>query len=273
MKPMKKALLLHDLCGVGKAALTNMIPVLGAMEIEVCPVPTVLLSTHTGGYGLPAIFPVPADYICSCADHYRENGISFDVIFIGYIGTAEMAGAIEYFLSRFPETLVIMDPIMGDHGKFYSNFGSPYLEAVKKLVPYADILLPNLTEACLLAGVPYDEKYQPSYLQNIAGALDLNQGTSVVITSVPAKQDEKAIAVYEEGVMQILKLLNAGREYHGSGDLFDAVFTGNYLRGYSLEICVERAHDFVAECIKESNKYDYEEKEGLLIEKILPELV
>lgn len=273
MKPIKKALLLHDLCGVGKAALTNMIPVLGAMEIEACPVPTVLLSTHTGGYGLPAVLPVPADYIRSCADHYVNNGMHFDVIFIGYIGTEEMADAIEYFLSRFPETLVIMDPIMGDHGKFYSNFGWPYLEAVKKLVPSADILLPNLTEACLLTGIPYDEDCPPSCLLQIAGALDQNQGTSVIITSVPAMQNEKAVAVYEEGVMQILKLPNAGREYHGSGDLFDAVFTGNYLRGYSLEVCVQRAHDFVAECIRESMKYDYEEKEGLLIEKILPELV
>lgn len=74
MKPVKKALLLHDLCGVGKAALTNMLPVLGSMGIEACPVPTVLLSTHTGGYGLPAICPIPADYICKCADHYVKIG-------------------------------------------------------------------------------------------------------------------------------------------------------------------------------------------------------
>lgn len=273
MKPVKKALLLHDLCGVGKAALTNMLPVLGSMGIEACPVPTVLLSTHTGGYGLPAICPIPADYICKCADHYVSQGILFDVIFIGYIGTNAAAEAVQYFLSCFPDTLVIMDPIMGDHGKFYSNFGPEYLDAVKKLLPASDILLPNLTEACLLSDVVYDETYSPSNLLDICRTLDPDHKKSVVITSVPAQKEEKAIAVYEEGRLEIFRRPNAGREYHGSGDVFDAVFTGSYLRDLPLKTCVNRAHDFVSRCIRESMKYDYEEKEGLLIEKTLARLV
>lgn len=273
MKPVKKALLLHDMCGVGKAALTNMLPVLGAMEIEACPIPTVLLSTHTGGYGRPAVYPVPADYICRCADHYASQKICFDIIFIGYIGTNETADAVQYFLSRFPDTPVIMDPIMGDHGNFYSNFGPEYLEAVKKLLPAADILLPNLTEACLLSDMSYDENYLPEKLQDICSVLDPDHKKSVVITSVPAVKGEKAIAVYEKDTLQIFRFPNAGRDYHGSGDIFDAVFTGNYLKGLPLNTCVNRAHDFVSECIRESMKYDYEEKEGLLIEKTMARLV
>lgn len=273
MKPIKKALLLHDMCGTGKAALTNMLPVFGAMEIEACPLPTVLLSAHTGGYGLPAILPVPADYIRRCADHYVSQGICFDVIFIGYIGTEEMADAIQYFLACFPGTFVIMDPIMGDHGKFYGNFGPSYLKAVRKLIPEADILLPNLTEACLLAGKDYEDYNSLEKLEHLCRQIGAEPKAAVIVTSISPKEDEKGIVLYQDGKTEVFSKPNAGREFHGSGDVFDAVFTCCYLRGESIVDCIQKAHCFVADCIKESMKYDYEEREGLLIEKVIKKLV
>ena len=96
MRPMKKIALLHDLCGVGKAALTNMMPILSVMGIESCPIPTMLLSTHTGGYGTPAVARIPAEYIRNCADHFKNQGVEFDAIFIGYLGHMEAIDAVIY---------------------------------------------------------------------------------------------------------------------------------------------------------------------------------
>ena len=152
---MKKIALLHDLCGVGKAALTNMMPVLSVMEIEVCPIPTMLLSTHTGGYGKPASIKIPGSYIRECADHFRSQHVEFDAIFVGYLGHTDTIDAVIYFLEQFPGTRVIMDPIMGDHGAYYQNFDESYGIALRRLLPYADIILPNLTECFLLTGHPY----------------------------------------------------------------------------------------------------------------------
>ena len=137
MRPVKKIALLHDICGVGKAAMMNMTPILSMMGIEACPVPTVLLSTHTGGYGSPAVYHVPGDYIRACADHYKKEHITFDAIFVGYLGNTDVIDAVIYFIDQFPETKVILDPIMGDHGTYYTNFDESYGKAMRKMLPYA----------------------------------------------------------------------------------------------------------------------------------------
>lgn len=139
---MKKIALLHDLCGVGKAALTNMMPILSVMGIESCPIPTMLLSTHTGGYGTPAVARIPAEYIRNCADHFKNQDVEFDAIFIGYLGHMEAIDAVIYFVEQFPETRVILDPIMGDHGSYYQNFDETYAAALRRLLPYADTYFP-----------------------------------------------------------------------------------------------------------------------------------
>ncbi|MEG1716749.1 MAG: bifunctional hydroxymethylpyrimidine kinase/phosphomethylpyrimidine kinase [Lachnospiraceae bacterium] len=173
MKPTKKIALLHDLCGVGKASFTNMMPILSVMGAEVCPIPTVLLSTHTGGYGIPAMFKVDPDYITQCANHYVENRVFFDVVFIGYLGSIEMVEAVKYFISCFPDAKVIMDPIMGDKGVFYENFNQSYCSAIKSLLPYTDILLPNLTECCLMTGIEIQGNWSPQKAKTFCERLDL----------------------------------------------------------------------------------------------------
>jgi len=274
MKPIKKAALLHDLCGTGKAALTNMLPILSVMGVEACPLPTMLLSTHTGGYGRPAIQKIPAEYIKSCADHYKREGISFDLIFIGYLGDSSMIGAIEYFISSFPGTKVVLDPIMGDHGNFYKNFTAGYSDAISALLPHADILLPNLTECCLLLGFPFKEDFSETELRDICAALRSRFGAKdIIITSVTVGQRKKGIVLCEGNRFTLLDNTYIACEYHGTGDAFDGVFVGEYLAGRTLIECIRKAHDFVYECIRESRKYEYDGREGLLIEKNLHMLV
>jgi len=273
MKPVKRVVLLHDLCGMGKAAMTNMLPILSVMGVEVCPLPTMLLSTHTGGYGAPAVEKISPDYIRACADHYKEQAVSFEAIFIGYLGDVKMVAAIEYFVSLFPETPVIFDPIMGDHGKYYSNFNSDYGQAMVRLLPYADVILPNLTECCLLLGIPFAERFSDKQLQEMCSLLKQLGAAEVIITSVPVGTRKKGIVLGEKDCFTILDNTYFPYDYHGTGDAFDGVFTGEYIQGRSLIECVRKAHDFVYECISESSKYDYPEREGLLIEKNLYMLV
>ena len=273
MRPVKKAALLHDLCGVGKAALTNMIPVLSVMGVESCPIPTILLSTHTGGYGKPAMEKISTTYIRECADHYVANHVNFDLIFVGYLGSEGMIEAVEYFLSCFPDTEVIMDPIMGDHGKYYTNFDSSYGKSMRRLLSYASIVLPNITEGCLLTDMAYSEEMTEKELRIVCERLNSFGAETVVMTSVPCTFGKKGIVLYEKGQFTLIKKERLDFEYHGTGDTFDGVFVGAHLNGQTLLESLELAHQLVYACMKESACYDYEEREGLIIEKNLAMLV
>lgn len=272
MKPVKKIAVLHDMCGVGKAALTNMLPILSVQGIEPCPIPTMLLSTHTGGYGKPAINKISGEYIRSCANHYKEQKITFDMIFVGYLGSPELVEAVQYFLDIFHGTTVVLDPIMGDHGKYYYNFDSSYGFAIKRLLPYADLILPNLTECYLLLDKEYmlpdtkEKIFELCYSLKELGAKDM------IITSVPAGTGNKGIAILEKKQFSLLENQEVLREFHGTGDAFDGMIIAGLLNGKSILQSVKEAHTFVCECIRESSHYDYPEREGLMIEKTLNRL-
>ncbi|MBM6969527.1 pyridoxamine kinase [Mordavella massiliensis] len=273
MRPMKKIALLHDLCGVGKAALTNMMPILSVMGIESCPIPTMLLSTHTGGYGTPAVARIPAEYIRNCADHFKNQGVEFDAIFIGYLGHMEAIDAVIYFVEQFPETRVILDPIMGDHGSYYQNFDETYAAALRRLLPYADIILPNLTECFLLTGRPYQITGDHRNVLTLCKELGSYGAKDMVITSVPKDDCQKGIVLYENQAFLYLGNGQVLSEYHGTGDAFDGMFLAKLLQGCTLLESVQASHAFVCACIQESEKYNYPEREGLLIEKTLRKLV
>lgn len=273
MRPMKKIALLHDLCGVGKAALTNMMPVLSVMGIEACPIPTMLLSTHTGGYGKPAALKIPGSYIRECADHFKSQHVEFDAIFVGYLGHTDTIDAVIYFLDQYQGTRVILDPIMGDHGTYYQNFDASYGKELRRLLPYADIILPNLTECFLLTGHPYQITGDHRNVLGLCKELQSYGAKDIVITSVPKDDCKKGIVLYEDHSFLYLGNGEMLGEYHGTGDAFDGMFLGRLLQGCSLLESVQAAHAFVCACIRESEKYAYPEREGLLIEKTLHKLV
>ena len=276
MRPVKRVVLLHDLCAVGKAALTNMLPVLSTMGLEACPIPTILLSTHTGGYGKPAVRSTDPDYIRECAAHFKREKVSFDGIFVGYPGNTEVLEAVRDFVHCFPEVPVILDPIMGDHGKYYGNFGAVYGKAVRSFVPEAEVLLPNLTEACLLTETPYRTDFTEKELFSLCQKLDDagRKRRTIVLTSAPASENRKKIAVLmrvkEDESFFTIDFPACPGDYHGTGDLFDGVFLADYIEGLPIRTCIEQAHAFVKNCIQTSSRYAYSERDGLLIEQSLP---
>ncbi len=272
MRPIKKVALIHDICSIGKASLTNMMPILGKMGVESCPIPTMLLSTHTGGYGSPAVHRIPGTYLRETADHFKEQGISFDLIFIGYVGSKDLLEDVIYFIESFPNTKLVVDPIMGDHGKLYSLFSEDYPEALRELFPYADVILPNLTEAYLMAGEEYKMPTDHRQILPICEKLTDLGAKNLLITSVPKDDCNKGMILYENHAFLYIGNGEEQGEYHGAGDAFDGMFIAKYVQGFSILESVQAAHAFVCACIRESDKYDYPEREGLLIETTLNKL-
>jgi len=269
MKPVKRVAVIHDLCGVGKAALTNIMPVLSVMGIEACPIPTMLLSTHTGGFGTPEIVKLPG-YIDRCSKHYEANKIEFCSLFIGYLGSDENIESSIEFIKAQKATQIIVDPIFGDYGKCYSNFNLEYVKKIKELIPYSTLITPNFTEASYLADVTYGETCTDEKLKIICREL-VNLGASnIIITSVPS-EDNKLIgmAIYEKGELKVIYKERKDISYPGTGDIFTSVVIGAMIRGKNLYDSAIYAHDFVCECIEESMKYDYPSREGVLLERKL----
>lgn len=273
MKPLKRAAIIHDMCSVGKAAMTNILPVLSVMGIEACPIPTMLLSTHTGGYGRPVMYSTYT-FISDCANHFLANGISFDYILVGYLGDSSVIDKVKKFISYFPDAFVLCDPIMGDHGHYYMNFDDAYNKKLQKLLPVSGLITPNYTESCFITGEPYAVYCDEQKLQNIYEKLAKMGISQAVITSVPMEDFPQSIAVCTgESIPLILKKASSGKAYHGTGDLFTAVLLGNLIQGSTLYESVAAAHEFVCGCIRLSDQYDYPEREGILLEPNLKYLI
>ena len=270
MKSNHKVLILHDLCTTGKAALTNMLPVLSVMQIEVCPLPTMLLSAPTGGKQPPAIHTISLAYIQDCANQYIEENIEFSAIFIGYLGNEEMVMAAQYLMQKFQEVPIFFDPIMGDAGNYYSNFGEDYKKKLVTLMPYTNILLPNITELYLLSGHDYQNEQTKEELTAICQQLKIE---TIVITGVCMQENTRGVALWNASSLTFIELNYEEEHYHGTGDLFASVLLGNYVNGHAISKCINRAHAFVLQCIRTSKAMHISKREGLRIEHSLRTLL
>ncbi|ATD58683.1 Putative Phosphomethylpyrimidine kinase type-1 [Clostridium chauvoei JF4335] len=264
------------MCGIGKAALTNIMPVISVMGIEACPIPTLILSTHTGGFGKPVI-KYTEGFIEETIEHYRENEISFQGIFVGYLGNKENLNSAKNFIKKFKNenNLVVFDPICGDSGNLYSNFNDEYVKDLKEIIRFSNIITPNFTEACLLSGKKVKESISEEEIKDILKSL-INLGArDIIVTSIPMKENEIGVLIYNSKInsFKVISHKKEIKSYPGTGDIFASVLIGSLIKGLSIEEASEKASDFVLECIKESNKYDYPSKEGVLLEKCLFKLV
>lgn len=276
-KPIKRVAAIHDLCGIGKAALTNVIPVLSALGIEVCPIPTMILSTHTGGFGTPSIIKLDG-YISKAMNHYKNLNINFAGIFIGYLGSNEnIEDTIKSLeLIKKDNSLIVFDPIFADNGSYYSNFDKSYSDNLRNIIKYANIITPNFTEACILAGEKIRSKVSKEELTIICQKLNKNDCNDIIITSVPLEDKSKiGIAIYngKHDLMELIIRNKLEKSYPGTGDIFTSTLIGLILNSFTLRESVEKACVFIERCIIESSKYEYSIKEGVLLEPIMSELI
>lgn len=158
--PIPRVLAIHDLSGFGRCSLTVILPVLSALGVQVCPLPTAVLSTHTGGFAEVAMRDL-TDFLAESLSRYQELKLDFDCVYSGFLGSEDQIDICADCLSRYPDALKVVDPVMGDHGKPYRTYTPAMQRRMGELARHADLITPNLTEACMLLGQPY--RVRPSW--------------------------------------------------------------------------------------------------------------
>ena len=273
LKHQKRIALVNDITGFGRCSVAVELPLISAMKIQACPMPTAILSVHTG---FPDHFIDDyTDRMRPYMDSWEKNRLSFDGICTGFLGSAHQIEIVADFIRRFKQqaTRVMVDPVMGDYGKLYSSYTQEMCDDMRKLLVYADLVTPNLTEACQLLGIPYPEDGRVSNeeLEYMAGAL-ADQGPSQVIITGLSEGDTIRNFIYEAGRGTVLESEKIGGDRSGSGDAFAAIVAGSLINGETLEQSVRKAADFISKCLAYAVKLDLPWNYGLPFEEYLREL-
>ena len=268
----------HDLSCFGRCALTVVIPALSAMGIQVVPVPTALLSTHTGGF-TDMYFEDLTDRMQSICDHFGAIGVDFDAIYTGFLGSEAQIEVVSELIERFGQSCpVFVDPVMGDDGELYSTYTHGMVEGMRKLCAHADIITPNLTEAFLLADIPYsaDHKMERSeaieLCSELCARISKLTDARIVITGLHFEGDRIGTYVREKDRGVIYEAEHVGKNYPGTGDLFASVMLGELLRGKTLYESAVHASNFTRETIEYSLGFETNVREGVSFEPLLHKL-
>jgi len=266
----KRILTIQDISCVGQCSMTVAMPILSACGHETCILPTALLSTHTGGFGRPAVIHF-GEELDAMRQHWKENGIAFDAILVGYLGSIAAIELTETILQELlaPEGISIVDPAMADHGKLYSGFYPEYAHAMERLCRQADIILPNITEAAMFASMEYREELDASYVSDLLNRMD---HPCVVMTGVGFRTGQTGAAIYSDGAVEYYTHPKVGKNFHGTGDMFAACFTGALMQEKTLKESVQIAADFVCKSI-ENTCAEPAHWYGVKFETALPELI
>lgn len=274
MKRQKRIALVNDITGFGRCSIAVELPLISAMKIQACPLPTAILSVHTG---------FPEHYIDDYTermtpyiDNWQANGLEFDGICTGFLGSVEQINIVEDFIQRFKgaDTKVMVDPVMGDYGKLYSSYTPEICQEMKRLLKHADLLTPNLTETCRLLDMEYplDGIADEVQLEKMAKALVAKGPSQVVITGL-ALDGCVCNFVYEKGGAQsIIREPKVGGDRSGTGDAFAAIVAGGLVNGLSLQEAVTKAAAFITKVLRYTVQLDLPWNYGLAFEEYLTEL-
>ena len=269
----KRILTVQDISCLGQCSMTVALPILSACGLETCVLPTMVLSTHTGGLGTPVRHDLTDD-IPLVAAHWLQQDIRFDCISVGYLGKAKQARMVADAAAKLLSDtgILVVDPAMADHGKLYSGIADDCVEEIKILCKQADIILPNLTEACLLTGLPYKDQWSEGEITELLSALERCYGGTVVLTGVSFAPEETGFAIRCGGEDRFYQRSRVGKSYHGTGDMFSAVLTGAVMQGLSLYDAAVLAAEFVAHAAQETFRAPAHAY-GVKFETVLPWLV
>ncbi len=291
--------MINDIAGFGRCSTTVSLPVISVMKVQVCPVPTSVLSNHLG-------FPLCHfdDYTSHMRDYikiWKELGLTFDGLYCGFLGNEEQIDIVREFVEMFRPPLFLLDPVMGDHGRAYSSITETHVQKMKELLPLADIITPNITEACLLTGTPWkdgewtmqelsglclklatlcqtdstlslSEHFHDASNSVIDTSRTVSRRTSIVITGI-RQGDSLVNFLWNDGVYTTVSTPIAGASRPGTGDIFASILAADAVRGETLLSSVQKAANFVGLCIAGSEKAGTPVQEGVVFEKYLAALL
>ena len=249
---MKKVVTVQDISCVGKCSCTAALPILSACGVETVLLPTALLSAHTDGFGENTFLDLTSE-MKRISEHWKSIGLSFECIYSGYLGSNEQTEFLLSFIDEFKKegTLTVIDPVMGDGGRLYKYFDSGFISNMRSLCRNADIITPNITEACMLANIPFHENYSKSFMEDIFSALSALGAKNTVITGVKFDSDTIGYAYTDENgkIGTIKESFHKNVRFAGTGDVFASALTGMAMRGKGFAQSVQAAADFTEKCI------------------------
>lgn len=269
----KRILTIQDISCVGQCSMTVALPILSACGQETCILPSAVLSTHTGGFSFPAIRDLTED-LPGIQQHWQKENIAFDAICTGYLGSTKQIGYVADILATMTRAggKTIVDPAMADNGKLYAGFDDAYVDAMRELCIRADVILPNLTEACMLTGMEYRERYDEDYIKEVLSKLHALGCKCVVLTGVGYLPGETGVLISDRAGTTYYCHPRIARGYHGTGDAFAAAFVGSWMGGKTMAEAARIAADFVCECIR-NTAADEGHWYGVKFETSLPYLI
>ncbi len=269
----QKILTIQDISCVGQCSLTVALPILSACGMETCILPSAVLSTHTAGFSGFTVRDLTDD-IPGIRAHWAKEGIRFNAVYTGYLGSTEQIEMVqEIFDTLLNENgLKIVDPAMADNGQLYPAFNMEYVEAMKGLCFGADILLPNITEACFLTDTPYRETYDRAYIDELLSKMEAAGAKTVILTGVSYQEGKTGVVVYEKGTYSYYEHQRIAKGCHGTGDVYASAFVGAYLNGKTAYEAAKIAADYTVQCIK-NTQGDPDHWYGVKFETALKDLM
>jgi len=246
----KKIITVQDISCYGQCSITVALPILSAYGFETAILPSAILSTHTTGFKRFVVHDLN-DQMALFIEHWIEEGIKYDCLYTGYLGSTEHFKYIKAIKGNLlnPDSLIVVDPVMGDNGKLYPAFDMNYVNEMKNLLKEADIILPNITEASFLTGLPFKTQYDKAYILEIINALRRLTDATIILTGVSYSNDKTGVVVFDKEY-QYYEHDKIQKSYHGTGDVYSSTFIGNYLKNNDAFKSASIAADFVYDCIK-----------------------
>lgn len=275
--PLQRVAAIHDISGFGKCSMTVVLPILSAAGIEVVCMPTAVLSTHTGGFEGFTYRDLTED-LPAITEHWKSLDLHFSSIYSGFLGSPEQVDIVSNFMDTFnsDKTLVYVDPVMADEGELYSVFDDHMVDKMRELCEKADLLLPNITEACFLLKQPYQHgPYTRDYIEKLVRGLSDMGPEKVVLTGVYFDNEKLGAACYDraEDKVEYAFSEKVPGQFHGTGDIFGSFCLAALLNGKSLLDSTQFAVDLTTDCILRTVARETNRREGVDFEGVLPEMM
>ena len=268
----KKIALINDMTGFGRCSIAVALPVISMLRVQCCALPTAIFSNHTGFESF--YYQDYTDHMQPSINEWKKLGLEFSGICTGFLGSARQIAIVSDFIRDFkrPHNLVIIDPVKGDYGKPYPTYTEEMCGEMKKLVEFADILTPNVTEACVLTDTPYKEKWKIEEIQEMAEKIHKMGPKKIAITGI-VQGGFIANFCYEEGQQpKVLRTHKEGTQRSGTGDIFASIIAADAVNGVPFYKSVKKASDFIKKCIIRSQELDIPLTDGVCFEEVLGKL-
>lgn len=265
----KKIALINDFTGFGRCSIAVQLPIISMLKVQCCSIPTSIFSNHTG---FESFFFT--DYTPNMEVYMKEwekLNLQFKGICTGFLGSAEQIQIVSEFIGKFKgeDTVVVIDPVMGDYGKPYATYTEQMCREMIHLVRYADIVVPNVTEACILTRTPYKEKWTTKELYVLAEKIAEIGPEKVVITGIPQKTYVSNLC-YEKGKgHEMIRTHKIGNSRSGTGDIFSAIISADAVNGVEFTKSVRKASKFIKQCIQKSIEMEIPLTDGVCFEELL----